>query len=187
MVSFKVSNGNKVRFWEDRWDGENSLEVLFPSLFRLSTLNSQPISDFVDETRLQVEGSTGWNFHFSSQNLLDREILQLQDLLQRLERRHLCTSIEGRRIWLADSSGIFSCKSVFAWFGRDNSIPVNYQAKCIWKLSIPVKVKMFTWLLVLGKRNVHNNLQKRRPYHSLSPVWCFLCKKDKESIDHLFL
>ena len=46
MVSFKVGNGNKVRFWEDIWLGENSLEVLFPSLLRLSISKSQPISKF---------------------------------------------------------------------------------------------------------------------------------------------
>ena len=79
------------------------------------------------------------------------------------------SSLEDRRIWLADSSGIFSCKSAFAWLRRDNSIPINYQAKCIWKLSILVKVKVFTCLLVVGKLNVHSSLQRRRPYHSLSP------------------
>ena len=34
MVVFKVGNGNKIRFWEDVWVGENSLQALFPSLFR---------------------------------------------------------------------------------------------------------------------------------------------------------
>ena len=33
----------------------------------------------------------------------------------------------------------------------------------------------------------HSNLQRRNPYHSLSPGWCILCKKNNESIDHLFL
>ena len=65
MVSFKIGNRNKVRFWEDRWADENTLKGLFPSLFRLSTFSSQPISDFVDQTRLQEEGYTSWNFHFS--------------------------------------------------------------------------------------------------------------------------
>ena len=185
-VSFKIGNGNKVSFWEDRWLDDNTLKGLFPSLFRLSTFRSRPISYFVDQTRLQEEGTTSWNFHFS-RNLLDREILQLQELLQRLHGRHLSNTLEDRRIWLADSSGIFSCKSAFACLRGDNSIPVNHLAKSIWKLSIPVKVKVFTWLLVLGKLNVHSNLQRRRPYYYLSPGWCALCKKSNESIDHLFL
>ena len=67
---------------------------------------------------------------------------------------------------------------------KDNSLPVNLPAKIIWKLNIPVKVKVFTWLLVLG---VHTTIQKRHPHHFLSPGWCVMCKKDNESIDHLFL
>ena len=125
MVSFKVGKGNKVRFWEDKWAGDkvrfwedkwagdNTFKRLFPSLFRLSTFNSRPISDFVDQMKLQEEGYTSWNLHFS-RNLLDREIIQLQDLLQSLEGRQLCNSLEDKRIWLADSSGLFSCKSAFA-------------------------------------------------------------------------
>ena len=37
-VSFKVGKGDKVRFWEDRWEGEDTFKRLFPSLFRLSTI-----------------------------------------------------------------------------------------------------------------------------------------------------
>ena len=65
LVSFKVGKGDRVRFWEDRWEGEDSLKSLFPSLFRLSTLHCRPIVDFVDQTRLQEEGYTSWNLHFS--------------------------------------------------------------------------------------------------------------------------
>ena len=80
----------------------------------------------------------------------------------------------------------FSCKSAFLCLRNDNTLPVNCPAKTIWKLSA-VKVKVFTWLLVLGNVNVHPTLQKRRPYHSLSQGWWVLCKKDNETIDHLFL
>ena len=86
MVCFKVGKGNKVRFWEDIWVGDNTLKRLFPSLFRLSTFKSHPISDFVHLTRLQEEGYTSWNLHFS-RNLLDKEIIHVQDLLQKLEGR----------------------------------------------------------------------------------------------------
>ena len=58
MVSFKVGNGNAERFWEDKWLGENTLKELFPSLFRLSDLKSKPISAFVADPTMQVEGNT---------------------------------------------------------------------------------------------------------------------------------
>ena len=46
---------------------------------------------------------------------------------------------------------------------------------------------MFGWLLALGKVTTFDVLQKRRPFRSLSPNWCVLCKKNLESIDHVFL
>ena len=140
----------------------------------------------MDQNRLLSEDYSSWNFHFS-RNLSDREILQLQSLLQILDGRHLCNTLEDKRIWLADSSRIFSCKSAFGSFTESNSFPINHQVKCIWKMTIPVKVKVFIWLQVLGKLNVHNILQRKRPYQSLSPGWCVLCKRNNETIDYLFL
>ena len=64
---------------------------------------------------------------------------------------------------------------------------MNYIAKSIWKMSIPIKVKVFIWLLISDKLSVQTNLRKRRPYYYLSPGWCVMCKKDNESLDHLFL
>ena len=168
MVSFKVGNGNRVRFWEDIWLGENSFQSLYPSLFRISTLKSCPISHFMDHSSPRSIAAINWNFHFS-RNLLDREIIQVQDLLHNLEMHRWNTGVEDTRYWLSDPSGIFSCKSAFDWLSRDPSLTECYSAKCIWKLSIPTKVKVFTWMLVLGKLTVHTNLQKRRPYHYLSP------------------
>ena len=89
---------------------------------------------------------------------MDREIDQLLQLLQLLETKRLCSSAKDRRDWIVDSSGVFSCKSAFIWMRKDNSLPVNLAAKIIWKLNIPVKVKVFTWLLVVGKLSVHSSL-----------------------------
>ena len=186
LVLFKVGNGSRVRFWEDVWVGENSLEAMFPSLFRLSSLKSQPILEFYNQSSLPLVGNTCGNLHFL-QSLLDREIDQLLELLQILETKMVCSSVEDRRDWIVNSSGGFFCKSAFIWMRKDNSLLVNLPAKNMWKLNIPVKVKVFTWLLVLGKLSVHTTIQKTRPYHSLSSDWCILCKKDNKSTDHLFL
>ena len=86
LVSFKVGNGSKVRFWEDDWVGETSLEALFPSLFRLSSLKSRPISEFYNHSSLSLGDNTNWNLHFS-RGLLDREIDQLIELLQLWKRK----------------------------------------------------------------------------------------------------
>ncbi|RVW15386.1 putative ribonuclease H protein [Vitis vinifera] len=59
--------------------------------------------------------------------------------------------------------------------------------KFLWSLKAPSKVKDLAWLVVHGKVNTNNKLQLRRPYKSLCPQLCILCKGNGESIDHLFL
>ena len=36
-VAFKVGDCRRVRFWKDRWCGEDSLEEVFPSLYSLAS------------------------------------------------------------------------------------------------------------------------------------------------------
>ena len=42
-------------------------------------------------------------------------------------------------------------------------------------------------LVVHKKVNINDMLQVRRPYKSLCPHWCILCKESGESINRLFL
>ena len=36
-VGFRVGNGRRVRFWQERWCGEEQLAVAFPKLFSIAT------------------------------------------------------------------------------------------------------------------------------------------------------
>ena len=76
--------------------GDNPLEVMFPSLFRLYSLKSRPISEFYIQSCPSLGGSTNWNLNFT-RNLLDREIDQLIDLIQILETKTVCNSVEDKR------------------------------------------------------------------------------------------
>ena len=59
--------------------------------------------------------------------------------------------------------------------------------KIIWKSCVPYRVKVFVWLVIHGKVNTFDLVQKRNPNMALSPAWCVLCRKDNESIDHLLI
>lgn len=43
------------------------------------------------------------------------------------------------------------------------------------------------WALVHGGIWTNDTLQKRRPNRSLNSQWCIMCRKNEESVDHLFL
>lgn len=43
------------------------------------------------------------------------------------------------------------------------------------------------WLVALTKVNMHDVLQKRRPYMIISPNICFSCMEEVESTNHIFM
>ncbi|RVW87876.1 putative ribonuclease H protein [Vitis vinifera] len=49
-VAFKVGDGSKVRFWKDRWCGEDSLEEPFPSLYSLASSRDAWVAQLWDQS-----------------------------------------------------------------------------------------------------------------------------------------
>ena len=56
--------------------------------------------------------------------------------------------------------------------------------KSIWKQKIPSRVAFFVWTAALGKCLTIDNLRKRK---ICILDWCYMCKCNSESVDHLFL
>ena len=185
-VKLKVGNGDRIRFWEDVWCGDFSFKEAFPSLYRVSTLHNAPLSSFISHHRSSLGVGHSWNFHLR-RDLNVREIDELIGLLSRLESARLCQAITDRRVWGFESSGLFTCKSFFNSLIDSSTFSLFSPFSFIWRVNIPSKIKVFGWLLALGKVTTFDVLQKRQPFRSLSPNWCVLCKKNLKSIDHVFL
>ena len=112
---------------------------------------------------------------------------ELLELLDCLNNVHLIQGLEDTRIWLPDSSNLFSSKSAFNKLRKTPNMNVFSPFKLIWKCNIPHKIKVFAWLVALGRVNTCDMLQKRRSYCAFSPSWCVLCKREGETGDHLFI
>ena len=54
--------------------------------------------------------------------------------------------------------------------------------RSIWKQKIPSRVAFFVWTAVLGKCLTIDNLRKMKVWIL---DWCYMCKCNGESIDHL--
>jgi hypothetical protein len=53
-----------------------------------------------------------------------------------------------------------------------------------WKLSCPLKTRIFSWLGISNKILYWDNGQKGN-WHGLA--WCIMCKRDTKTMNHLFV
>ena len=61
---------------------------------------------------------------------------------------------------------------------------LGFPWKSIWKQKISSRVAFFVWTAALGKCLTIDNLRKRKVWIL---DWCYMCKRNGESVDHLFL
>ncbi|RVW29587.1 putative ribonuclease H protein [Vitis vinifera] len=87
FTRFVVGNGERIRFWEDLWWGDQPLGSQYPSLFRVVLDKNIPISSVLGPTR-----PFSWNLNFR-RNLSDSEIEDLEGLMRSLDGVHLSPSV----------------------------------------------------------------------------------------------
>ncbi|RVX16773.1 LINE-1 retrotransposable element ORF2 protein [Vitis vinifera] len=107
FVRLVVGNGERIRFWEDLWWGNQTLCSQFADLYRVISVKNLTV--------LIVLGNSlplSWNFNFR-RNLTDSEIDLLQKLMSSLNSVLLSPSSSDSRAWSLSSSGSFSVKSFF--------------------------------------------------------------------------
>jgi hypothetical protein len=81
--------------------------------------------------------------------------------------------------WNLTASGEFSVKSMYLDFMNSNTI---FLKRYIWKIKVPLKIRIFMWFLHRKFILTKDNLLKRNWQGNSS---CVFCDKD-ESIKHLF-
>ncbi|KAL5575498.1 hypothetical protein UlMin_017197 [Ulmus minor] len=140
---------------------------------------SQGISNFFSYTKWVV--GRGDHILFWHYNWCESYIFKTSfPSLYRLSRKKYCVINQ-------INSGVFSFKFFFdCLLGNANSF--NFEPfRFIWKSSVLHRVKVSAWLIYLGKLNTCDRVQRRNPQMMLSPNRCVMCKKDEESVNHLFL
>ena len=82
--------------------------------------------------------------------------------------------------WKLSRSGVFSVKSMYADLINTGTIPRTVH---IWKVKVPLKIKVFMWFVHKGVILTKDNLVKRKWEGSKR---CCFCDQD-ETIEHLFI
>ena len=146
------SNGERIRFWEDLWWGDQIFKDQYPRLFRVVMDKSVPIYSILGSAR-----PFSWNFNFRC-NLTDYEIEDLKRLMRSIDCMNLSTSASDARSWSLLPSGLFTVKSFFTALSQTPDSSPLFPSKFVWKSQVPFKVKVFVWLVAHKKVNINDLL-----------------------------
>jgi hypothetical protein len=167
--SMEIGNGHITRFWEDSWLGDRPLCDQYPSLYR--------IVNHTNLTVAHVMASTPLNIGFR-RSLSGDQWDRWAHLVMRLMSIQLCDRDDKFR-WKLTSSGAFTVKSMYLDLLDGHTI---FLKKYIWKIKVPLKIRIFMWFLHKKVILTKDNLKKRN-WQGCSK--CCFCDQD-ETIQHLF-
>ena len=145
---FKVGNGAITRFWEYIWLGDVPLAQQYPTLYNIVQRKNISVHDVLSHNPLNIGFRR--NLHGSKWNAW-------LHLCQRLMQVTL-TNEPDVFWWNLTTNGVFTVKSMYEdWMNDHQNSPKKY----LWKLKIPLKIKIFMWFLREKVLLTKDNLLKR--------------------------
>ena len=178
----QLGDGARVKFWEDIWKGDTSLQNTFPNLYRVSSQQKEVISNMG-----WFEGDT-WRWVLSWKRLLSLEESREEEVLHSILQQHYSRrSLRDKIAW--GQNGNFSVKNLYtkAVSQMESEVTVDRLSCSVWqKLAPPPKVEFMAWLALMGKLNTKERLVRRR----VIPAGlnkCTFCNNHSEDINHLLL
>jgi len=162
-----IGDGEKTDFWRDAWCGSTPLRSIFPDMF-----------DICNEQKIKVAevARRGWRLTFRRW-LDEHKQYQLRKLYDLLSPFSVCRGKDTPK-WLNGKTGTFSVKSVYESLC---SREPEKQMKFIWQAKIPLKIKIFMWLIYNNAILTKDNLVKR---NWVGDERCSFCYEPK-SISYL--
>ena len=115
-LAYQVGSGQRVRFWTDKWCGNEPLCESFSSLFSITMSKNV----WVSEVWNPVGDEDGWTSLFV-RAFNDWEIDLVERLLQKIHAFKVQREEEDKVIWTASIDGAFSVKSLYSMWERGGS------------------------------------------------------------------
>jgi hypothetical protein len=163
-VLFSIKDGSKIRFWEDKWLGNVTLWEQYPTLYSIVYHKGDTIAKVMETSPPNVT----FRIDLSGKRLVSWDAL-LQRLANiQLQPGHdeLCSNLHENGKFLVASM----YNSLILLDMLINSISNNK----LWKLKVPLRIKVFRWYLRKGIVLTKDNLAKRNWHGSKK---CFLSSK----------
>ncbi|GJS73077.1 RNA-directed DNA polymerase, eukaryota, reverse transcriptase zinc-binding domain protein [Tanacetum coccineum] len=172
-ICFKLGNGEKARFWEDRWFDGVPLKTRFPRVYALESCKDITVAsktshlNFASSLRRSPRGGVEQH-QFEELRLLvgDTRLIPMED----------------RWTWNLSSSGEFSVSSVRCLID-DKTLPVfDHQTR--WVRFVPIKVNVIAWKVKNNSLPTRFNISRRGI--SINCIKCAICDIGVETVNHLF-
>ena len=149
--------------------GDAPLATQYPMLYNVVRHKNILVADALANATVNIE---------FRHNLTGNKWNAWLNMLQELMIINL-TNEEDKFIWILTTTGLYRVKSMYEDFLNGHTVHLR---KHIWKLKVPLKIKIFMWFLFNKVILTKDNLAKRNWNGCKKCVFC----DSKESIDHLF-
>jgi hypothetical protein len=178
-VQFVVGQGNRVRFWEDKWCGDLALKDRFPLLFTCSSNQGATLDTVL---RRSASGGVGeWNVTFT-RSFNDWEVEMVVEFFHVLSSVAVPNLVPDGLKWNCNKDGVFDSRSFYVALNNRPGLLLTW--KSVWKVKAPPRVVFFIWSAAWGKILTCDNLMHRG--YTMAG-WCCMCQCAKETVDHLLI
>ena len=127
-----------MRFWTDKWCGDEPLCESFPSLFSISLSKNACVSDVWN----LVGNGDGWT-PFFARAFNNWEIELVGHFLHRIQAFQVQREEEDRVFWTESKCGAFSIKSFYSILESGGSS--LFLSDSFWRVRVSLKVAFFAW------------------------------------------
>jgi hypothetical protein len=143
-ASFEMGDGSKIKFWDDMWCGEMTLEEAFPNLYNFAHVKDAFVAIYMDFS----SGSLQWNVRFTH-TAHNWEVDVLASFYTLLYSHSVRREGKNKLRW-APFHKILACKEAFP-----------FPWKRIWQTKVLLKVAFFAWSAAQGKILTMDNFRKK--------------------------
>jgi hypothetical protein len=169
LGNFKLQDGNQIRCWEEKWLGANALKDEYPNLFNIVRRKSATVADIFSAGPLNIT---------FRRSLVAANLYSWNHLVLRLAHIHFRERTD-IFCWSINYDGQFFVSSMYQVLLDSDIVPHN---SYLWKIKIPLKIKVFLWLLYREAILTKDNLVKRNWHENEMCIFC----SNKETTQHLF-
>jgi mannosylglycoprotein endo-beta-mannosidase len=172
-----VGSGVRVSFWQDVWCGDIPLSLAFPVVYSLALNKEATVAEYVEVN----DGIVAWNVSFV-RSANDWELEEFSAFFSKLYGTAIRRGEDDKMAWTGSKNGSFTVRSMYSSVVSRSR--ANFPWKGIWKTKCPLKVSFFVWEATHGKILTSDNLRRKDIYIA---DWCYLCRDNGESVDHVLL